>query len=80
MLSVFMISFGAMANDIEDSKSTTPALETNTQDDGFNCCTATLYYNGEVCDTKTICSDFPAYDNCMAAKAYLKFKNPEADI
>lgn len=44
----------------------------------YQCCTATLTYNGEPVDSETVCGMITQGDNCTVAKNKLLDRNPEA--
>lgn len=79
LIGALVTSASIFANDVKE-----PAAELNQEpkndqkEDTYTCCTATLFYAGQACDSYTICSDMPLYDNCQAAKSVLLDRNPDA--
>jgi hypothetical protein len=76
VLGLSLISTGVFANDIAEEKNT-KEKETEKKE-AYSCCTATLTYNGQYVDSQTVCSSFPVYDNCQAARNALLDRNPGA--
>jgi hypothetical protein len=71
--SLLMLTGGVFANTIaEDTK------DCEQKELPVGCCTATLTLNGQYVDHETVCSVFPNYQNCEAARGVLLDRHPDA--
>ncbi|UMY67128.1 MULTISPECIES: hypothetical protein [unclassified Flavobacterium] len=79
LIGALIASAGVFANERkEPSADLNQEVQKGQNEEVYTCCTATLYYFGEKCDSYTMCSDMPLYDNCQAAKTILLDRNPDA--
>lgn len=79
LIGALIVSASIFANERkEPSADLNQEAQKGHKEEAYTCCTATLYYMGQPCDSQTMCSDMPLYDNCQAAKSVLLDRNPEA--